>query len=130
MGELMQSLKDQLIELEQHLLKPNVRSSREELDRLLTDDFMEIPSTGSSYFKVDALNRIPSETSPEFTQQNYELRVLSENVMQLIYKATIKCPNSTVIKHSMRNSVWKYNGSLWQMAFHQGTPCEPFTISP
>ncbi|GGB46031.1 hypothetical protein K8B83_04930 [Shewanella inventionis] len=78
----MQNLKCELIKLEQLLLRSDVRASREELERLLADDFMEIPSTGIPFYKTDALNRIPDEVNPEFTQQNYELRVLSENVMQ------------------------------------------------
>lgn len=42
----MPELKNKLIELEQHLLKEEIQCSKKELNRLLADDFMEIPSTG------------------------------------------------------------------------------------
>lgn len=79
--------------------------------------------------KVDALNRIPYELNPVFTQQDYQLIMLSSNVAQLVYKATIKRPDSTITNYSLRNSIWKNDGGKWQMIFHQGTPCEPFEIS-
>lgn len=125
----MTSLKDTLIELEQHCLKPEVRSSSEELDRILADDFMEIPSTGTTYDKAHALNRIPDEVAPTFTQQDYEVRILGEELAQLIYKATVQRPNEEFKSYSLRNSIWKLNGEVWQMLFHQGTPCEPFEVS-
>jgi hypothetical protein len=125
----LNSLLDTLIELERYCLKPEVRSSREELDRLLADDFIEIPSTGASYDKSHALSRIPDEISPTFTQQDYKLMILADGVAQLIYKATVQRPNEKAASYSMRNSIWKLNGDKWQMLFHQGTPCDPFDIS-
>ncbi|WP_062268525.1 DUF4440 domain-containing protein [Endozoicomonas arenosclerae] len=125
----MTSLRDTLIELELYCLKPEVRSSRQELEKILADDFMEIPSTGKPYDKSHALSRIPGEISPIFTQQDYEVRILDKGLAQLIYKATIQRPNEESISYSIRNSIWKLNGGIWQMLFHQGTPCEPFKIS-
>lgn len=122
----MNSLKDTLIELELYCLKPDVRSSREALDKLLADDFLEIPSTGEPYNKSHALERIPGEVSPIFTQQDYELRILGSDVAQLIYKATVQKPGDDNVSYSQRNSIWKLNNGEWQMLFHQATPCEPF----
>lgn len=127
-GLKVKTLKETLIELELYCLKPEVRASRDELDRILADDFLEIPSTGVPYDKSHALSRIPSEVSPVFTQQDHELRVLGSNVAQLIYKATIQRPGDKSISYSQRNSIWKLNEGVWQMWFHQGTPCEPFEI--
>lgn len=124
----MQALKEKLIELELYLLKPEVRSSKKELNMLLADNFLEIPSTGIPYDKSHALSRIPDEISPEFTQQDYELRVLSESVAQLVYRATIKLQNEETIAYSQRNSIWKLTDGKWQILFHQGTPCQPFSI--
>lgn len=125
----MNSLKNTLIELELYCLKPEVRSSREELEKLLADDFLEIPNTGFAYNKSHALNRIPNEVSPIFTQQDHELRIISKDIAQLIYKATIQKPGEKKVFYSLRNSIWKLKGNKWQMLYHQGTPCEPFEIS-
>jgi hypothetical protein len=119
---------DSLIELELKCLNPEVRSSRDELDILLAEDFLEIPSTGIAYGKVKALNCIPHEIPPIFTHQEFKLRILCDGVAQLIYKATIRRKNEESAVYSMRNSIWKLNGKVWQMIFHQGTPCEPFEV--
>ncbi|NQY65317.1 MAG: hypothetical protein HRT38_16675 [Alteromonadaceae bacterium] len=56
-------------------MNAETRSSKKEINRLLADDFMEISSTGVPTLKVNALNRIPDEVNPKFTQQDYQLRV-------------------------------------------------------
>ena len=122
----MKTLKEKIIELELSLLKPEIRSSIQELNKLLADDFLEIPSTGTPYNKSHALNRIPQEASPEFIVQDFELRTLSKNIVQLIYKAKIIQQNKNTIAYSQRSSIWKQTTGKWQMLFHQGTPCQPF----
>lgn len=124
----MEALKQHIIELEQTLLRPEVRACGETLDVMLADEFMEIPSTGSPYLKKHALQRLPDEEPPVFFQQDYQLRKLSEDIVQLVYRAVIQPVNTTTYKYSMRHSLWQHNGKRWQMVFHQGTPCEPFEI--
>ncbi|MBE9548190.1 MAG: DUF4440 domain-containing protein [Proteobacteria bacterium] len=120
------NLEHKLIKLELYLLKPEIRSSESELSYLLSDNFLEFTSTGDSFGKAEALARIPGETSPEFTSNSFEVRELEENVVQLIYRATIKFPAKETIHYSLRSSIWKKNNCGWQMEFHQGTPCAPF----
>jgi hypothetical protein len=124
----LKPLIDTLIELELKCLKPEVRASSDELDKLLAEDFLEIPSTGLAYDKAQALERIPYEDSPIYNLQEFKLRHLSDSVGQLIYKATIQRANEELISYSVRSSIWQLNGKNWQMLFHQGTPCEPFDI--
>lgn len=120
------NLKDQLIELELHLLKPEVRASEQELDRILSDNFLEFGGSGKSFRKAEAITRLPTEVAPKFTAEGFELRELGPNVAQLIYKATIMRPGEEIILYSLRSSIWQKNNNTWQMIFHQGTPCEPF----
>lgn len=115
-----------IINLELSLLRPEIRSSKSELKRLLTEDFLEIASSGISFDKSDALARIPSESQPEFKASDFVLRELAKNTIQLIYKATIKRQGNDKIHYSLRSSIWIKNDSDWQMLFHQGTPCNPF----
>ena len=122
-------LEETIIELELSLLKPEIRSSKQQLNRLLADDFLEIPSTGIPYNKSQALMRIPNEETPEFTLQDYQLRILSENLVQLIYKASVKRQNDKKITYSQRNSLWKKTAGKWQMVFHQGTTCQSFDVA-
>jgi hypothetical protein len=124
----LNSIIDELIVLELKCLKPEVRASRDELDKLLAEDFLEIPSTGLAYDKAQALSRIPNEASPIFNLQDFKFRSFSDSLAQLIYKATIQRANEELIFYSVRSSLWQLNGENWQMLFHQGTPCEPFDI--
>jgi hypothetical protein len=120
----MKTLKEKIIELELSLLKPEIRSSKQQLNRLLADDFLEIPSTGIPYNKSQALSHIPQEIPSTFVLQDFE----SKNVVQLIYKAKIMRQNQDAIAYSQRSSIWKKTAGKWQMMFHQGTPCQPFDV--
>ena len=111
-----------------YCLKPEVCSSREELGRLLADDFLEIPSTGAPYDKSHVSSRILDEVLPIFTQQDYQIRMLVEGLAQLIYKATIKGPNDLAVSYFVPCSTWKLSGQTWQMLFHQSTSCKPFDV--
>ncbi len=58
----MNELTQQFYNLETLLLKPEVRSSREELGKLLADDFVEFGSSGSVYRKSDTLASLTTTT--------------------------------------------------------------------
>jgi hypothetical protein len=49
------SLKDHLLELEHELLKPEIRTSREALSKLLADDFFEFGSSGEIWRISDGI---------------------------------------------------------------------------
>ena len=119
-------LTQQLIELEQLLVQPATRLSAELLNRYLADDFYEIAATGRCFGKADVLERLPSETPPVITQQNFDCRVLADGLAQLTYRATIQRPEDNNPRYSVRSSLYRFNGENWQMIFHQGTACNPF----
>lgn len=119
-------LKQKIINLEVHLIKPEIRASESELDRLLSDDFVELTSSGLTYNKKQVLAKLPNEIAPQFMASNFIFRELESNIIQLIYNTTIKLPDQTTLRYSKRSSIWKKNDCDWQMEFHQGTPCEPF----
>ncbi|MBV2129643.1 nuclear transport factor 2 family protein [Arsukibacterium indicum] len=119
------TIKQQIIELEQLLVQPATRLSAEMLNHHLADDFYEIAATGRCFGKADVLERLPTEQPPVINQQDFDCRVLAEGLAQLTYRATIQradCDPS----YSVRSSIWRFDGEKWQMIFHQGTACEPF----
>lgn len=120
------TIKQQLIELEQLLVQPATRLSAELLNRYLADDFYEIGASGRCFGKADVLTRLPTETPPVITQQDFDCRVLAEGLAQLAYRATIKRAENDAVAYSIRSSIYRFNGEEWQMLFHQGTACEPF----
>jgi hypothetical protein len=122
----IETIKQQLIELEQLLIQPATRLSVELLDRYLADDFYEIAATGRCFGKADVLERLPTETPPVITQQDFNCRVLADGLAQLTYRATIQRAESDSPSYSVRSSIYRFDGEKWQMVFHQGTPSQPF----
>jgi hypothetical protein len=120
------TIKQQLIALEQLLVQPATRLSAELLNRYLADDFYEIAATGRCFGKADVLERLPTETPPVINQQDFNCRVLADGLAQLTYRATIQRAESNSPSYSVCSSIWRFDGEKWQMIFHQGTPCEPF----
>ena len=123
------NVKQQLIEIEQLLVQPATRLSAELLNRYIADDFYEIAATGRCFGKAEVLARLPTETPPVITQQDFNCRVLAEGLAQLTYRATIQRAENDVIAYSMRSSIYRFDGENWQMIFHQGTACEPFDVA-
>jgi len=119
----MDVLKNHLVSLEKQLLIPSVRANIDELKRLISDDFIEVGASGRRFGINDVLVRLPQESSPQFKNYDFELRLLSESLAQLCYGATI-IYNDDEIRHSRRTSLWRQNqDGLWQICYHQGTPC-------
>ncbi|AQS35425.1 hypothetical protein Sps_00205 [Shewanella psychrophila] len=125
---MLTSLKQKLVELELYLLKSDVRSSPAELDLLIHNDFHEFGASGASFGKREVLECLPKEKCPEFCATSFELRMLSKDLAQLLYRATMKKQDEFNTRYSLRSSLWKHNEELgeWQMIFHQGTTCERF----
>ena len=118
----MNELTQQFYDLETTLLKPDVRSSRKELDRLLADEFMEFGSSGSVYHKPDTLQGLTTSTDKiVFEVSDFEAKELSSDFVLTTFK-TKRTINDADIVISLRSSIWKKTSGSWQMFFHQGTP--------
>lgn len=109
-------LKKQLRQLEEDLLKPEVRKSRDQLKKLLADDFFEIGSSGRILFK--------NEDIPEagigivkMKMSDFEIHPLSSDIVL----ATYRIFNEMNGEYTLRSSIWKLYESGWKMVFHQGT---------
>jgi len=118
----MNQLTQQFYFLETSLLQPEIRSSREKLDVLLAEDFIEFGSSGSVYHKSDTLQNLTTTTDiVVYELSDFEAKELSENFVLTIFK-TKRTINDTDVVISLRSSIWKRTDSVWQMFFHQGTP--------
>ncbi|MYL18590.1 DUF4440 domain-containing protein [Halobacillus litoralis] len=107
-----------LYQQETELLTSGVRSSREELDRRLADDFQEISSTGSVFGKDHVLERLPREEDRGLTCEQFQVQLLAEDAALTTFLLHIKETGKT----SWRSSIWKKYGDTWKMVHHQGTP--------
>jgi len=92
-----------------------VRSSPEELDKILADDFWEIGSSGRMYDKKACLEE--GVVLTEMTLHNYEIQPLAEGVVL----ATYFIEDTTRNRNTLRSSIWKFMDGRWQFYFHQAT---------
>jgi hypothetical protein len=114
--ESLSLLKEHLCQLEEQLLQPDVRTSPEELSKLLADEFFEFRSSGSVAYKKDMVSA--GLTVRKMTLHNFEVQTLAPDVALATYRVV----DETRKLHTLRSSIWKRIDGRWQMVFHQGTP--------
>lgn len=111
---------EEIIELEKMLLNPSIRRTPSELDKLLSDDFIEFGSSGKIYDKKIVIERLLVENPIDIDATDFVATQLSMDVIQLRFKTQSRRKGGTV-SSSLRSSIWKKVDSSWQMIFHQGT---------
>jgi glyoxylase I family protein len=111
-------LKRAILELEERLLTQDVRTSRQALDGLLADDFVEIGASGNVYNKASIIEALLTEMPRQLTVSEFKVREMSTDQAHAMYRATDGATGSA----SNRSSVWRYEQGVWRMAFHRGTP--------
>jgi hypothetical protein len=114
--ENQSSLKEHLCRLEERLLEPEIRTSPEEITKLLSDDFFEFGSSGNIWFKKDCVGE-GGVGELKMTLHDFEINPLSPDVVLTTYRVI----DETRMQHTLRSSIWKFIDGRWQMFFHQGT---------
>lgn len=107
--------------LEEKLLNPNIRKSAQEIENLLSDDFIEFGSSGRVFNKQQVIEFLLQESSDEISISELKAAELSNGVALVTYKATRHVIRTGADVVSLRSSVWKMFDSSWKMVFHQGT---------
>lgn len=106
-----------LIGLEQRLLQPSVRSSRDELHGLLHPEFQEVGASGRLWDRATMIDGLVAATSPAvITHTEMTATVLSPGVGMVAYVS------ETGDRRAHRTSIWLETDVGWQMVRHQGTP--------
>ncbi len=131
----MTTLLHTLTQLEQALHRPQVRSDARRLDTLLHDTFLEFGRSGARYTKAHMLAHLgraaqADAETPLIHSQDFDLRLLAPEVALLTYRSAHVNVTGGLARHSLRSSVWLFDRSIWQMAFHQGTACDAFERNP
>ncbi|MEI2666211.1 nuclear transport factor 2 family protein [Rossellomorea sp. LJF3] len=110
------TLKDHLHQLEENLLKPETRSSKTELTRILAEGFFEIGSSGKILYQDQEISE-EGIGLVKMTMDHFEVQALSDEIVLTTYRIF----NEETHQHSLRSSIWKWADERWQMVFHQGT---------
>ena len=106
--------------LEEALLDPAVRHSRERLTDLLADDFLEFGVSGRVHRKADVLEaaiRLPDVETP---LGDFALERVASDVVLVTYRSVTRMTDGSAL-NALRSSVWVERDGSWQLRFHQGT---------
>jgi hypothetical protein len=114
-------------DLEEKLLSPKIRGDRKELERLISEDFIEYGSSGKIYNYLDTLAYFLANSRDIFnyTFVNFKTRRLSEDIILALYILEIEKNRRITI--SNRSSLWHWDKDsagkepAWRIIFHQGT---------
>ncbi len=123
-GENMENqaeLSNHLLSLEKRLLMRGIRKSGEELEELLSDDFIEIRSTGVLADKKKSIMELKNQPLTRYELSDFCCKVLSSDVALTRYR--IKKSGSYLREkvYTIRTSIWKRINNKWKMVLHQGT---------
>lgn len=110
------SLKEHLHQLEEILLKPEVRSDPGEMKKLLAEEFFEFGSSGNVWQREDFVGE-NGESVRQMSLSDFDIHPLAEGVVLTTYRVK----DETRKQATLRSSIWKYIDDRWQMVFHQGT---------
>ena len=110
------SIEKQFLQLEKKLLEPEIRSSKDELCKLLAETFFEFGSSGKVLYKDENINAIQL-SEVQMRLSDFEIHPLSEEIILTTYKIY----NELNQQSSLRSSIWKLIDGHWKMHFHQGT---------
>lgn len=79
------SLKEQLLQLEQKLLEPEIRTSKDELSNLLADSFFEFGSSGNILYKDENIGEM-SLSAVQMTLSDFEIHPMSKEIILTTYR--------------------------------------------
>ena len=123
------TLKENIIQLEERLFQPHIRSSRERLLELLSPKFQEIGASGNCFGLAEVLVDLPTEQDWSIVTKDYEFHSLSDGLVRLTYRAFIRHSMTDPGVYSIRTSLWKNFDGQWKMEFHQSTKAPPFAFA-
>jgi len=111
----------EVIVWERALLHPDVRSSAEQLDRLLDPDFREIGASGRLWTRAETIEALAGggevRRGEPIGDSEMQGRRLASDLVLLTYVS------HAAGRRAWRTSLWRRSGSQWRLLHHQGTLC-------
>lgn len=119
----MDSIKEQIFQLENDLIKSEVRKSAEKINEILSNDFVEFSSSGSEYhYKCgDVFQDEEDERTLDWEILNFKVKKVAENCILATYRVIKHDELDERKRYSLRSSLWTEEDGKWKMSFHQGT---------
>ena len=107
--------------LELELLQPGVIKSKERLNELIADNFLEIGASGKNYSKQDILNKLPQQPETKLALQDFNTIEISPDTILATYQVEKESGEKNGKSISSRSSIWQNKDGEWKIIFHQGT---------
>lgn len=127
MQNITPELSSLLLRLEEHLLRPDIRSDARALEAILSDDFREVGAAGHVYDRDDIIRALTSEPYDDriaitgFTVNIHTVDHRGNDVVMTSCLSTRSTPDGKRIRSARRTSVWMRCDDTWRMRFHQAT---------
>ncbi|MGF1747168.1 DUF4440 domain-containing protein [Vibrio cionasavignyae] len=120
-----------IIEQEIALHEFEIRQDKAEIERLIHPDFREVGRSGNSYdFKsIVRMMEMEKPSNVQIHSQNYECVALEPTVQLLTYETALIDDSGQASSFTKRSSIWVLAEELWQLKYHQGTPCDILEIN-
>jgi hypothetical protein len=116
------SVAGDLLGLEQRLLEPAVRASRDAVAFLLADNFAEFGGSGRVYDKEGVIRALQETPSTPATISEFKALSLTPDTVLVTYRITRQALPHELQSESLRSSIWQSIDGRWQLVFHQATP--------
>ena len=87
-GSVGDALLDQVIDAELALLRPEVRASRDRLDELLDDDFVEIGASDRRWDRDTIIADLVESSSVTVTVEQMDARFVADQIALVTYETT------------------------------------------
>jgi ribonuclease HI len=107
---------DAVVELEQELLDPEVRSDFGQLAYLLHPDYREVGQSGRLWDRDETVEALGEEAQRHEAFELLEASRLAPDLIQVLYRTESRNGSA------LRSSLWQRTGGRWRLRFHQGTP--------
>ena len=113
---------EELHTLEEDLLRPGVRRSRERLGDLIADDFVEFGASGRVFDKHDVLDAADGLPNVKLPLSDVRVKAMTSSVALVTYRSVTVAADGREA-HALRSSLWaRSDDGHWRIVFHQGTP--------
>lgn len=120
MSGLSQSDEMQLRSLEESLWREETRLSRDRLETLVDDSYLEFGSSGKVYNKRQMMDAEIQEINAQLPLPEFRITFLAPTVALLTYRS-IQTFSDGLRKEARRASIWTKKKNGWKLTFHQGT---------
>lgn len=112
-------LEDHILEYENDFFKKEFCQNKDNLNKRIHHEFMEIGQSGVVYNKesiIDYLSNLDGDRSIEIL--DFKIKQIKDDLVVANYLSKDKTDNSK----TLRTSIWTKERTEWSLFFHQGTP--------